>query len=112
MRLVTRRLRVTTLSQDDKYSALKTDHGGFAAIVWLIVGATLFYREPEARLASWRALAFFVVGMFAAAGVLGGLSYLVTRGLSQVIPGDHTDRYSLEFEERFTALKKLIDPFI
>ncbi len=30
----------------------------------------------------------------------------------EVIPGDHTDPYSLEFEEKFEALKKLIDPFI
>ena len=30
----------------------------------------------------------------------------------KVIPGEHTDRYSLEFEEKFAALKKLIDPFI
>jgi hypothetical protein len=64
---------------------MKTDHGGFAAIVWLIVGAILFYLEPEARLLSWQAGVFFIVGMLAAAGLLGGLSYLVTRGLTKLL---------------------------
>lgn len=73
------------MSQDDSHSAMKTEHGGFAAIVWLIVGAILFYREPEARLASWQGVVFFVVGTVAAAGVLGGLSCLVTRGLTKLL---------------------------
>lgn len=30
----------------------------------------------------------------------------------QVIRGDHTDPYSLEFEATFAALKRLVDPFI
>ena len=30
----------------------------------------------------------------------------------EAISGDHTDKYSLEFEAKFEALKKLIEPFI
>lgn len=60
----------------------KTDAGGFASIAWLVAGALVFYREPEARLLSWQAPVFFVVGMFLAAGVFGGLLYLAGRGIA------------------------------
>lgn len=69
-------------SWDDK---LKSNHGGFATIVWLIVGAYLFYSEPEARLLSWQALVYFIVGMFVAAAVFGILSYLIMHGVSRAL---------------------------
>jgi hypothetical protein len=70
---------------DDQHDALEATHGAFAAIVWLVIGAILFYSGPEVRLASWQALVFFIVGMFVAAGVIGGLSYLVIRGFTKIL---------------------------
>jgi len=64
---------------------MKSSHGTFAAIVWIVAGALLYNTEPEARLLSWQTPVFFVVGMFAAGAVLGGLSYAGVRGLTHAL---------------------------
>jgi hypothetical protein len=53
---------------------MSSSHGGFAAIVWVVAGLFLFYSEPEAMVLSWQFIAYFFVGMFAAAFVLGNRS--------------------------------------
>src|SRR5262245_16011604 len=64
---------------------MKSSHGTFAAIVWIIAGTLLYYTEPEARLFSWQTPVFFVIGMFAAGAILGGLSYAGVRGLTHAL---------------------------
>lgn len=64
---------------------MKSSHGTFAAIVWIIAGALLYNTEPEAKLFSWQTPVFFVVGMFVAGAVLGGLSYAGVRGLTHAL---------------------------
>lgn len=64
---------------------MKSSHGTFAAIVWIIAGAVLYNTEPEAKLFSWQTPVFFVLGMFAAGAILGGLSYAGVRGLTHAL---------------------------
>ena len=64
---------------------MKSSHGTFAAIVWIVAGTLLYNTEPEARLLSWQTPVFFVVGMFAAGAVLGHLSYAGVRGLTHAL---------------------------
>jgi hypothetical protein len=64
---------------------MKSSHGTFAAVVWIVAGALLYNTEPEAKLFSWQTPVFFVLGMFAAAAVLGGLSYAGVRGLTHAL---------------------------
>src|SRR5579864_2071940 len=64
---------------------MRSSHGTFAAVVWIVAGALLYNTEPEARLISWQTPVFFVLGMFAAAAVLGGLSYVGVRGLTHAL---------------------------
>src|SRR2546423_15543300 len=64
---------------------MKSSHGTFAAIVWIIAGTLLYYTEPEAKLFSWQTPVFFVIGMFAAGGILGSLSYAGVRGLTHAL---------------------------
>jgi hypothetical protein len=64
---------------------MKSSHGTFAAVVWIVAGALLYNTEPEAKLFSWQTPVFFVLGMFAAAAVLGGLSYMGVRGLTYAL---------------------------
>jgi hypothetical protein len=64
---------------------MKSSHGTFAAIVWIVAGALLYNTEPEARLFSWQTPVFFVLGMFAAGSLLGGLSYAGVRGLTHAL---------------------------
>jgi hypothetical protein len=64
---------------------MKSSHGTFAAIVWIIAGALLYNTEPEAKLLSWQTPVFFVLGMFVAGAVLGGLSYAGVRGLTHAL---------------------------
>ena len=37
---------------------MKSSHGTFAAIVWIIAGALLYNTEPEAKLISWQTRVF------------------------------------------------------
>lgn len=64
---------------------MKSSHGTFAAIVWIVAGALLYNTEPEAKLFSWQTPVFFILGMFAAASVLGSLSYAGVRGLTHAL---------------------------
>jgi hypothetical protein len=64
---------------------MKSSHGTFAAIVWIIAGALLYNTEPETRLISWQTPVYFVVGMFAAAAVFGNLSYATVRGVTHAL---------------------------
>lgn len=64
---------------------MKSSHGTFAAMVWIIAGALLYNTEPEAKLFSWQTPVFFIFGMFAAGAVLGGLSYAGVRGLTHAL---------------------------
>ena len=64
---------------------MKSSHGTFAAIVWIVAGALLYNTEPEAKLFSWQTPVFFVLGMFVAAAVLGNLSYAGVRGLTNAL---------------------------
>ena len=64
---------------------MKSSHGTFAAIVWIIAGALLYNTEPEAKLFSWQTPVFFIPGMFVAAAVLGNLSYAGVRGLTHAL---------------------------
>jgi hypothetical protein len=64
---------------------MKSSHGTFAAIVWIIAGALLYNSEPEAKLISWQTPAYFVIGMFVAAAVLGRLSYSTVRVLTHAL---------------------------
>jgi hypothetical protein len=64
---------------------MKQSHGTFAAVVWIIAGTLLYNTEPEAKLFSWQTPVFFVIGMFAAGAILGGLSYAGVRGLTYAL---------------------------
>ena len=64
---------------------MKSSHGTFAAIVWIVAGALLYNIEPEARLISWQTPVYFVVGMFVAAAVFGNLSYVIVRGVTHAL---------------------------
>ena len=64
---------------------MKSSHGTFAAIVWIVAGALLYNTEPEAKLFSWQTAVFFVPGMFLAGAVLGSLSYAGVRGLTHAL---------------------------
>jgi hypothetical protein len=64
---------------------MKSSHGTFAAVVWIIAGAFLYNTEPEAKLFSWQTPVFFILGMFAAGAILGGLSYAGIRGLTHAL---------------------------
>ena len=64
---------------------MKSSHGTFAAVVWIVVGALLYNIEPEARLISWQTPVYFVVGMFVAAALFGNLSYATVRGITNAL---------------------------
>jgi hypothetical protein len=64
---------------------MKSSHGTFAAMVWIICGALLYNSEPETRLISWQTLVYFVVGMFVAGALFGNLSYAAVRGVTHAL---------------------------
>lgn len=64
---------------------MKSSHGTFAAIVWIVVGAILFNSEPETHVYSWQTPVYFVIGMFVAAAVFGNLSYAAVRGVTHAL---------------------------
>jgi hypothetical protein len=64
---------------------MKSSHGTFAAIVWIVAGALLYNTETEPRLLSWQTPVYFVVGMFAASAVFGNLSYVTIRGVTHAL---------------------------
>jgi hypothetical protein len=64
---------------------MKSSHGTFAAMVWIVAGALIYNIEPETRLFSWQTPVYFVVGMFAAAALFGNLSYATVRGVTNAL---------------------------
>jgi len=64
---------------------MKSSHGTFAAVVWIVCGALLFNIEPEAKLLSWQTPVYFVVGMFVAGALFGNLSYAAVRGVTHAL---------------------------
>ena len=64
---------------------MKSSHGTFAAMVWIVAGALLYNTEPEARLISWQTPVYFLVGMFAASALFGNLSYATVRGVTHAL---------------------------
>lgn len=64
---------------------MKSSHGTFAAIVWIVVGAILFNSEAETHVFSWQTPVYFVLGMFVAAAVFGNLSYAAVRGVTHAL---------------------------
>jgi hypothetical protein len=64
---------------------MKSSHGTFAAVVWIVAGALLYNSEPETRLISWQTPVYFVVGMFVAAALFGNLSYAAVRGVTHAL---------------------------
>ncbi|MDD4456548.1 MAG: hypothetical protein PHC98_03070 [Syntrophotalea acetylenica] len=70
---------------DNGYEKQKEAHGGWATIVWIASGIYFFATSPTATFISWQALVYFVVGMFIAAAVFGGLSYGIQRGLAKIL---------------------------
>ncbi len=64
---------------------MKSSHGTFAAIVWIVAGGLIFNSEPEARLFAWQTPVYFVVGMFVAGALFGNLSYAAVRGMTHAL---------------------------
>jgi hypothetical protein len=64
---------------------MKSSHGTFAAMVWIVAGSLLYNSEPEARLISWQTPVYFVIGMFAAGAIFGNLSYAAVRGVTHAL---------------------------
>ena len=64
---------------------MKSSHGTFAAVAWVIAGALLYNTEPETRLISWQTPVYFVLGMFVAGALFGNLSYATVRGMARVL---------------------------
>jgi hypothetical protein len=64
---------------------MKSSHGTFAAVVWIVAGALLYNSEPETRLISWQTPVYFVVGMVVAAALFGNLSYAAVRGVTHAL---------------------------
>lgn len=64
---------------------MKSNHGSVAALVWVLAGVWLFHAEPEAQVLAWQTIVYFFVGMFAAAFVMGNLSFLAVRGLTEAL---------------------------
>jgi hypothetical protein len=64
---------------------MKSSHGTFAAIVWIVAGTLLYNSEPEARLFSWQTPVYFVLGMFLAGALFGNLSYVTVRGVTNAL---------------------------
>ncbi len=64
---------------------MKSSHGTFAAIVWIVAGALLFNSEPEAHVFSWQTPVYFVLGMFVAGALFGNLSYAAVRGVTHAL---------------------------
>jgi len=73
-------------SMEELYDKQKERAGSFATFVWLGSCAWLFIVDgSQGTLLTWKALGFFLVGMFTAALFLGALIYAVQRGVSKML---------------------------
>jgi hypothetical protein len=64
---------------------MKSSHGTFAAVVWIVAGTLLYNSEPEVRLISWQTPVYFLLGMFVAGALFGNLSYAAVRGVTHIL---------------------------
>jgi hypothetical protein len=64
---------------------MKSSHGTFAAIVWIVAGTLLYNSEPEVRLISWQTPVYFLAGMFVAGALFGNLSYVAVQGVTHAL---------------------------
>jgi hypothetical protein len=67
------------------YEKQKAEHGRNATFLWIAIGVFVFQTEPTARLWSWKAAAFFTVGLFSAAIVFGAIGYGIQRLVAKVL---------------------------
>lgn len=61
----------------------KAKAGRTATVLWIATGIYYFAFTPGASFASWQSIAFFLIGMFAAAFVFGVASYYLFRAHHQ-----------------------------
>jgi len=79
----------------DAYEEQKASSGSLATIIFIISGLYLFIDNLGfGSLISLRALSFFVVGMFAAAIIIGVPAYLLQRAVGKVLMKTVSDPYS------------------
>jgi hypothetical protein len=64
---------------------MRSSHGTFAAIVWIVAGCLLYNSEPETRLVAWQTPVYFLLGMFVAGGLFGNFSYAAVRGMTHAL---------------------------
>ncbi|MGE0093620.1 MAG: hypothetical protein AB7M05_06910 [Alphaproteobacteria bacterium] len=65
---------------------VKAQLGKNATFVWLIGGAILFLVDGGiANLFSWKAAAFLFIGMFAAAVIVGNVTYFIIRKIGDYL---------------------------
>ena len=63
---------------------VKASHGQFATAIWLVGGAILFLTDDVGPgLLSSQALFFLAIGMFAAAIVVGNITFLIHKPISK-----------------------------
>ena len=79
----------------ESYEEQKASSGSLANIVFIVTGLYLFIVNLGfSSLISLKALGFFLVGMFAAAIVIGIPAYLLQRAIGKVLMKTVTDPYS------------------
>ena len=63
--------------------------GYFATILWVGIGAFLFWTTPGAQFLSWQALVYFVLGTIGAGIIFGVLGQTILRLLPSLKQGKH-----------------------
>ena len=75
----------------------KAQLGKNATAIWLVGGVILFLIDGGfSNLFSWKAAAFLGIGMFAAAIVVGGVSYFIITGMANRLMARYPDPTSSE----------------
>ncbi|MDE0153941.1 MAG: hypothetical protein OXN23_08865 [Gammaproteobacteria bacterium] len=67
------------------YEKQKAVAGGFATVVWLGAGLFLFITTDNATFLSWQAAAYFFVGPFISALLIGVAYYATERGIAKIL---------------------------
>ncbi len=79
----------------ESYEEQKASSSSLATIVFIVTGLYLFIADLGfSSLISLKALGFFIVGMFAAAIVIGVPAYLLQRATAKVLMKTVTNPYS------------------
>jgi len=63
----------------------KKDAGSFAAMVWIVSGVYIVWAYDEVQLLSMASAIFFIIGMFVAALLFGGLVFMLQRLLAKLL---------------------------